>query len=241
MQQAKCAHSGADTGTSSGNDEISSVPSRRALLGFAGIGAIALAAPIAAAAPPVASISPAMRAAVDAYVAAAARSDAFDTTVYEPKWKAYRRQAEAVPHTVVDINRMAGVIATWTTADPGHVDHCRRLVAIHRQQLIDDGRSPDLARGTAHDLVAAADAREAVLSRLRAETGVDVASDRSDELGEEAYQAACAVINLPASSAADMMAKIEHIEARGFETDGWVWEAFVDDVRRLNVQAGSCC
>jgi hypothetical protein len=47
MQQATCAHSGADTGTSP--EKITNVsPSRRALLGFAGVGAIALAAPLAA-------------------------------------------------------------------------------------------------------------------------------------------------------------------------------------------------
>lgn len=47
MQQATHAHSGATTGTSPAN--ITNVsPSRRALLGFAGIGALALAAPLTA-------------------------------------------------------------------------------------------------------------------------------------------------------------------------------------------------
>lgn len=50
MQQATCAHSGADTGTSPENFTNVS-HSRRALFGFAGIGAIALAAPIAAKVP----------------------------------------------------------------------------------------------------------------------------------------------------------------------------------------------
>ena len=226
MQQAECAHSASEALASSGNINEISATTRRGLIGLiASAGAATISFPEVAGASIIPGLSGEMRAAIAAEMTAERRSDHYHATVYEPRHVEFQAASASVPHTVVDINGIPGVLATWSTAVPSEVAHCRRIAEREKARGI--LRSPALR------LAAAADERDQALADLQERIGLAAAVDRGDELGDAAYQAICTVIDLPARSIFDLRAKLDRAEHHGLGAEEWVCEAIALDIRHL--------
>ncbi|GGB26812.1 hypothetical protein GCM10011380_15470 [Sphingomonas metalli] len=225
MQQADRAHSATDALASPGNDREISTSRRTALVGLTiGAASAALLASSRAGAEQSASVSAPMRAALEAEKRAERQSETYHDQVYVPARRRLDDSERAIPHVVYDINKMHGVYAVWSTASAGDVTHCKRVVS--NEAYCDDRKRP------AREFLAIVEKREEKLASLRATSGFDEIYERSDRLADRAYRAAVAVIELPSQSLQDLCAKVELAERR-FDTDGWVWEAVVADIRRL--------
>lgn len=124
MQQATCAHSGADTSTSPGNSSTFSAPSRRKFLAALAIGpaASALSAVNAAAA----DTRPWDRKLAE-YRAARGAADDFNESVYQPAWARLNKLAGKEPTLSFTHTARSGHVATFRMTRANIDDYARNL------------------------------------------------------------------------------------------------------------------
>jgi len=171
------------------------------------------------------SASPGMAAAVDAYRAAAAASAHHYNHVYNPAWRAWRSEADAIPHvtTTASFNGWAS-FDHLSTAERGMVEMAR---AIMKDATPGQYRDYEVASA---ELLEAEDRRQSESNRLAARHNLSALSAENDRLGEIRDDLLGEVENFPVTSLADLIAKIEVIE----ETDGQIMPAdLMADLRRI--------
>ena len=187
MQQATCAHSGADTGTSPGNFRSFFASRRSVLLGLAA----APAASVAIAAPAIASPQQAAWARAEAYHdATIARAKTYFETVYDPMWKEIDAKCGPQPPRFVEVFAKDGSSIRYPADEgieyppfPTH-DHCREAQRLRQewyQRRIELENDPQ---------------RSAI-------------SDELDRLYEQEFAARTALINQPSPDAAAFATKVQ--------------------------------
>jgi len=207
-------------------------PTRRAI-----IGAIVLAAPATAvAAIPASSdagVSPALAAAIRAYGQSKARLEAF-RKVHNPIEEAWFAASKALPHITTQSSyiNMEGEVRQATT-EPTSLGLARSVLRdFEAGTYYQDPETADFVV-TMREAVAAGDAREAELARIRASLGYDAAEARMDELLTADCEALDAALQYPSASFADLLAKaalIQSEEAWDFRDTA---EHLIGDIRRL--------
>jgi hypothetical protein len=210
MQQATNAHSGAYTDTSPVNITNISSPSRRALLSFAGVGALALAAPIAAKIPQT-SRWDTLRA---QWNDAADAADQYWQIVYQPA----RERIEA----------FTGVTPPLHFRD--NADGCEIHWKVHPHR-----RSPfgDPVLDKRHDDMA--DRWNEWMARsneAERDPGWQQISENMDRLWEDEHRARNALINEPAPDGAALALKVQLALGNDELWDG-DREALLADVSRM--------
>ena len=174
-----------------------------------------------------------------AYEEAKAEDAAFNA-VFEPMWEQYDRERAAVPHITLRPDPYSGRRVPVTTADRMFVHEARKLVGE-----VEAGRTkldpiPSLQEHLqlCRDVAAAADERDAKIAAIRDRLGLDEAEDRWEALGERAYEAEWALMDMPAPDGAALLWKLEKLldVERDGGTAGWSGEAVAQtmaDARRL--------
>jgi hypothetical protein len=196
--------------------------SRRGLIGA--IAATSIAVPVAAATVPTIDISGTpFGAALDRYRSAKAAEDQFDDTYMAPAVKALSALEDRIPHVSVQIFGR-----TFSTRDVGAVLRCRDYV---------DHPTPDLLRsdsyGLAKQFVEAAEARWARIEAAPETAQYNAHEARSDALLEVRCATRAALLATPATSAADLLVKLDLIEEDELDFSKEIMAAFRSDLVRL--------
>lgn len=213
MQQATYAHSGVTPVTSSGNQNDISAPSRRALLGFAGVSVLALAAPIAAQLP---------------------QSDRWDAL--RLRWER-ASEAAAKYHERAYTPARDRLEAFTGKCPPLHFDVTALSGQSVRQKVHPRTRSPFSVPhwNKQHDELA--DAWDAWMKRSaegEARDGWQAISEKMDDLWSEEDRARNAMINEPAPHAKALALKVQLALGNDDLWDG-DREALLADAARLAI------
>ncbi len=201
---------------------------RRALFGGAGLVALAAAVPAVASTMSASSgVSPALAKLIAAADEAKRQCDDFDTNTYDPLKACTDALVEAVPHVTVDIKNSP----FWTTAEPAAVSFARDIVRG------DPGRrhpsSVQLRRLVAADLH-----RTRQAQRLKRQTGLRAAYDRSNALADAMATTEWDVALFPCETAADLHAKLAFMMARQMDDGVAVLDVLLPDAARIANKEG---
>lgn len=201
---------------------------RRALLGGAGLVALAAAVPAVASTMSASSgVSPALAKLIAAADEAKHQCDNFDTVTYDPLKARTDALIDAVPHVTVDIQNSP----FWTTAEPAAVSLARDIVRG------DPGRrhasSAQLRRLVAADL-----RRTRQIQRLRRQTGLTAAYNRSNALADAMATTEWDVALFPCETAADLHAKLAFMMARQMDDGVAVLDVLLPDAARIANKEG---
>lgn len=212
--------------------------SRRAILGALIVApAAAIAAPAALDGLTGGAVSPAFARKIAAYHAADEAEAAFDEQVYTPAVLAYHREADRVSHTACGPDPYSGRLTPVTTADTTAVRDARRLVhdVASGKCWLETETYPSLGEHFVfcQRLAAAADRRDAQLKRLQERLGLPELQRRCDRLATVRGDAFRAIVAAVPANAADMVAKLELVDACGAHEDSDVWAAILRDGRAL--------
>ena len=194
-------------------------------------GGIALASEAKGAAP--ASVSPGFTHALAALAAAERVSDRYQETVYEPTRLRWLAAKDAVPHVVIEPSPMWKMSPTfWST------DHPRAMTLA--KELVEDNprtsKRDDVVR--ARKLVAADRRRTRAVERAARASGIGAACDESDRLYGLMVAAEDAVCAYPATSLADLEAKLAFFLERDLAQNDGNMELVLADARRLLAKEG---
>jgi len=201
---------------------------RRALFGGAGLVALAAAVPAVASTMSASlGVSPALAKLIAAADEAKRQCDDFDTATYDPLKARTDALVEAVPHVTVDIKNSP----FWTTAEPAAVSLARDIVRG------DPGRrhpsSAQLRRLVAADLH-----RTRQAQRLRRQTGLRAAYDRSNALADAMATTEWDVALFPCETAADLHAKLAFMTARQMDDGVALLDVLLPDAARIANKEG---
>lgn len=218
---------------------VSTDTTRRALLGGAGLIAAATLPAFAAVTmgptPAASQVSPALAKLIADFHAADARIDRFYDTTYNPAVEREAAMCKAVPHVTIPMNEgWRGDPAFFSTDNRQGVRVAQHLV---RSEPRTSKRS-DVVR--ARKLVAALHRRERKFQQIARDSGRAAASKREDELWVPIKAATAAIMAFPAASAADMLAKLDHLESVGVcdhDDPGVLFEIVRADAARLAGEA----
>lgn len=201
---------------------------RRALFGGAGLVALVAAVPaVAATMSAISGVSPALATLIAAADEAKRQCDDFDTNTYDPLKARTDALVEAVPHVTVDIKNSP----FWSTAEPAAVSLARDIVRG------DPGRrhpsSAQLRRLVAADLHRT---RQAL--RLKRQTGLRAAYDRSNALADAMATTEWDVALFPCETAADLHAKLAFMTARQMDDGVALLDVLLPDAARIANKEG---
>ncbi|MDP9412805.1 MAG: hypothetical protein M3Q08_01665 [Pseudomonadota bacterium] len=214
-----------------------SISRRAALATIAGTSAVA-ALPVAAAA-----TIPAERSAWDrafaAYKAASAEDQAFNA-VFDRLYARCKAAEEAIPHNVLRPDPYTGQATPVSTADRMFVQHARSWVEkiTAGTMKLDPLSSLQEHYQLCQEVAAAADERDAKVEAVRARFGMDDAEEKWEALGQRAYEAEWALMEIPAPDAPALLFKLEKLleVERDGSTAPWAERAVrqtIADARRL--------
>lgn len=201
---------------------------RRALFGGAGLVALSAAVPAVASTMSASSgVSPALAKLIATADEAKRQCDDFDTATYDPLKARTDALIDAVPHVTVDIKNSP----FWTTAQPAAVSLARDIVRG------DPGRrhpsSAQLRRLVAADLH-----RTRQAQRLKRQTGLRAAYDRSNALADAMATTEWDVALFPCETAADLHAKLTFMTARQMDDGVAVLDVLLPDATRIANKEG---
>lgn len=204
--------------------------SRRAAIGGAAIVGLVSSTRASAAAQQT-GISPALENAFRTLTNARAAVDRHHTEVHTPAHVAYEKARWAVPHreTTRTFVNAAGEVRTLSTADPAVVATARSIL---KWVDIDTGDHDRDWVAVQREVVELNDQRMAELGRLRDEHAVDRTVAESNALSEACNGPYNAVIETPALSFADLLAKLQFM-ADEEEFNEWAHGLITADVRRI--------
>lgn len=194
-------------------------------------GGIALTSQAKGAAP--AGVSSGFTHALAALAAAERVSDRYQETVYEPTRLRWLAAKDAVPHVVIEPSPMWKMSPTfWST------DHPRAMTLA--KELVEDNprtsKRDDVVR--ARKLVAADRRRTRAVERAARASGIGAACDESDRLYGLMVAAEDAVCAYPATSLADLEAKLAFFLERDLAQNDGNMELVLADARRLLAKEG---
>ena len=196
---------------------------RRALFGGAGLVALAAAVPAVASTMSASSgVSPALAKLIAAADEAKRQCDDFDTKTYDPLKARTDALIDAVPHVTVDIRQNP----YWTTAEPTAVSLARDIVR----------GDPDRRHSSSaqlRTLVAADLKRTRQIQRLRRDTGLRAAYDRSNALADAMATTEWDVALFPCKTAADLHAKLAFMTARRMDDGTALLDVLLPDAARV--------
>lgn len=209
-----------------------------------GILTAALALPataLAASVPTTAQAAPTDRTAWDrafaAFELATFEDEAFGR-VYNDVEARYFAALAAIPHTALRPDPYSGRFIPVTTADEQFVKRARRLVEDVRagRCYLETERYPDLGEHyrLCRETKVAADKRDRKVRQLNARLGMDEVEAMSEALGQRAYEAKWALMELPAPDGAALLWKLGVL----LDADSIAWEEkavspAMADARRL--------
>jgi hypothetical protein len=213
---------------------MNATTTRRALL--AGAPVAALAAIAAAPAPALASpaeVSPNVAAAIRAHGAALARVNAF-RNIHTPIEEAWFAASKAIPHVTTKNSYLntEGEERRATT-EPTSLGMARSILRDFDAGTLYQSQHDTDFIATMREVVEAGAERDAEAGRIKAALGYEAADARLEELGNEEIEALGDLLQVPAQSFLDLIAKVELIhaeEAWGFRDAA---EQIVADLRRL--------
>jgi hypothetical protein len=217
---------------------MNATTTRRALL--AGAPAIALAGLLTAPASALATatrVSPDLDAAIRAHAAARAAAITFRSEVFGPIEDAHFALRDTVPHvtTLNGFTNVSGEVRHLTTSDTATVHMSRSVLRDFDAGTHFQSQRDTSYISTLRELVEAADARNAAIAGANHKLEYDAADARLQELEGYDLEVIGQVVRVPAASIADLLAKVEFMQAE----DGWEIRESVDhivaDVRRLAV------
>lgn len=200
---------------------------RRSLLAAALTAPVVIAAPAVAAAPIGDS---GLARCIAAYRAISKAAADYDDQVYDPAHKAWTAATDAVPHYTT--------VSTWEAWDGRQMhlsSNCRTtLTELAAQRRKGWFANDDYGRCMA-ELADAVDRREAEIARIRSDARIDEIVAKCDENGDRKFEALGVVIECPVRTTADLIAKIEFLEA---ENEGVIDNAMLlADLRRIAANA----
>jgi hypothetical protein len=173
-----------------------------------------------------------------------ARADATLSQWYDDVWNpavnAHRAAREAIQHTEIPVQGYRNVLDedtpphTYSTASRMDVARCKGIMSIPAELQSTDPRWQDTRRA-ARRLVVATKWRERKIARLERQWDAMRLREQEDALWYPVHAATDAILAFPAASAADLNAKLDHMELVGTcESDPDGYQRIVrDDVRRL--------
>lgn len=196
---------------------------RRALFGGAGLVALAAAVPaVASTMAATSDVSPALTKLIAAADEAKRQCDDFDTATYDPLKARTDALIEAVPHVTVDIKSSP----FWTTAEPAAVSLARDIVRGDPGRL--HPSSAQLRRLVAANLHRTREAR-----RLKRQTGLWAAYDRSNALADAMATTEWDVARFPCETAADLHAKLAFMTVRKMDDGVALLDVLLPDAARI--------
>ncbi|MBI0477496.1 hypothetical protein D9601_19355 [Sphingomonas sp. MA1305] len=173
-----------------------------------------------------------------------ARADAILTRWYDEVWnpavEANRAAREAVPHTAIPVKGYRNVLGedtpphTFSTASRTDVARCKGIMSIPADLQSTDPRWQDTRRA-ARRLIIATKWRERKFARIERQWLALRLREQEDALWPAAHAATDAILAFPVASAADLSAKLDHMEQVGTcESDPEGYQRIVrEDVQRL--------
>ncbi|WP_428968807.1 hypothetical protein ACQR50_14200 [Sphingomonas sp. Xoc002] len=201
---------------------------RRALFGGAGLVALAAAVPAVASTMSTSSgVSPALAKLIAAADEAKRQCDDFDTATYDPLKARTDALIDAVPHVTVDIQNSP----FWTTAESAAVSLARDIVRGDPGRL--HPSSAQLRRLVAADLH-----RTRQAQRMKRQTGLQAAYDRSNALADTMATTEWDVALFPCETAADLHAKLAFMMTRQMDDGVAVLDVLLPDAARIANKEG---
>jgi hypothetical protein len=182
------------------------------------------------------SISPALSALLTEYDRADATIDRFYETTFNPAVDRHHELRAAIPHVERDIPAAGGRVIRWSTDRPQDVANARGIAGLpsrHQNQKAEW----QAKRTAARSFYAVHLRRQRALERTAIISGSEAVRRREDELFTPIKAATDAIKAFPVASAADMAAKLGHLERVGVHDADDLLGIVLSDAQRLAGEA----